>query len=197
VENAAELKKVAQAKIGKETPEEKRARIKAMLEAARNTPKDPPTLWERIEEGPVGWVFGYKVRFVLGVLLLAGFAVWIKQNGLIPGREALEVVKTTTQPIGPRGSEGPGTTDAAKQFAGSWMEKYREAKPLKAPVVGGLFTNVNALIAGLLLFFASFIPGLRIALVIFPAALILLFASGWIGLAIGAGLGGIGLLFVR
>jgi hypothetical protein len=128
--------------------------------------------------------------------------MWMNQSGLIPGKELKQIADVAKQPINRENLEAAGTSEAAQKLADSWMDNYRNAQPLKLPVVGGLFNSFNPGLAGLLLVFSSFIPGIRIALVVVPAALILLLGAAfglgtWIPLAIGGGLGAVGLFFVR
>jgi hypothetical protein len=180
----------------------KRARIKAMLEAARSGQEAPLTFLERLDRGPLGMLLGYRVRFVAGALLLAGCAMWMHSNGLIPGQELKQLAAVASQPINRENLEASGATQAARELAGSWLEHYAAAQPLKLPLVGTWFNSFNPGLAGLLLVFSSFIPGLRIGLLMIPAAAILLFGpalglGGWLSLAIGGGLGGAGLFFVR
>jgi hypothetical protein len=202
VENAAELKKEAQAGGGKESPEARRARIKAMLEAARTDPEAPPSFMQRLARGPVGTLLGYRLRFVTGALLVAGCAMWMNANGLIPGQELKQLAEVAGQPINRENLEAAGTSEAAQKLAGSWLASYRQAKPLGLPVIGGLFDSFNPGVAGLLLVFSAFIPSLRLSIVILAAAAILLFGAAfglapWLALATGSGLGLAALLLIR
>jgi hypothetical protein len=203
VENAAELKKDAQSPR-KDSPEVRRARIKAMLEAARTDPAAPASLAERLARGPLGTLLGYRLRFLAGALLVAGCVLWMKSNDLIPGQELKQIAEGLGEAsaITAKDLEETATSQEVQKLAGSWMQNYRQAKPLGLPVIGGLFVSFNPGVAGLLLVLSAFIPGLRVSLVIIPAALVLLFGAAlglgtWIPLAVGAGLGAVGLLFVR
>jgi hypothetical protein len=202
VASAAELKKEAQTPAGKDSPEARRARIKAMLEEARENPEAPPSLLERLSRGPLGVLLGYRLRFLAGAALIALCAMWMNSNGLIPGQELKQLAEVAKQPINRENLEAASTSEAAQKFAGSWLQSYKQAQPLGIPVIGGLFNSFNPGVAGLLLLFSAFIPGLRISFVIIPAALVLLFGAAFglgtmIPLAIGAALGCVGLLFVR
>jgi hypothetical protein len=161
VENAAEFRRaagpmsMAEAKAS-ETPEQKRARIKAMLAAPKEMAADrkKKDAWK----APLQLVLGARVRFLVGALLLAGCGMWMHQNGLIPG-----------------------SPDVSENDAQGLLDAFlKGGQPLEAPLPGFVndwFSNLNPGIAGLLLIASATVGRLRMAAFAWPGALIILLGT--------------------
>jgi serine/threonine protein kinase len=178
VEQAAEVRAQQAKPKADETPEEKRARIKAMLAAARRGEGDPAktaTFAERYRllVAPLS----PKARFFAGALLLAGCVLWAHQNHLIPTsrKQAEEMNRAAAQTLvemGKAAAETGAIPDAPKSGTAT--------KPLALPVVPafltGIFDSLNAgIAAALLLFSAGFCPSLKHAFFAWPAAAVAFF----------------------
>ncbi|MBI1900879.1 MAG: serine/threonine protein kinase [Planctomycetia bacterium] len=177
VEQAAELRAEQARPKTDETPEAKRARIKAMLAAARRGEGDPQktaTFAERL--GLIVAPLSAKARFLAGALLLAGCVLWAHQNQLLPTstKEAEEMQRSAAKTLVEMGKTAAATGEiphAPKNGAAT--------KPLALSVVPafvtGFFDSFNAGIAGaLLLFSAGFCPGYKHAFFAWPAAAVAL-----------------------
>ncbi len=151
VNGAAEIRRAAEIAVARdarpaETPEQKRARIRAMLLSAGT--ESPRSVSSKALSGLLNLLFGAKVRFLLGGALLAGFFFWLQQHGLIPDRD---------RPL-------------LDQLTALWREKG----PLELPLVPGfltaLFGGVEAGAAGFMLLASAVLTRLRAAAFAFPAA---------------------------
>jgi hypothetical protein len=165
--------------------EAKRARFKAMLaEANRGQSVSKPSPI-RFLTGPLVFLFGAKVRLLVGGGLLVGCLLWMNQLGMLSSPDELRGRLNSLRALGP-------------------------SEPWNMPVVGGLFNSFNPGFAGIMLLFAAGFPGWRMTLFALPAAAIMVFgpAGGIPGMAalggaettsllIGGAIAFIGLLFGR
>ncbi len=160
VHGAAEIRETMAVGHAEEDPAAKRARIKAMLAAARdgNEPEQKSNQVAAI----LGMLFGARVRFLLGGVLLAGCLLWLNQNGLL-SRETLDELKQL-----PDGTLSENVTNL--------LPASKTTEDLKLPL-GGLVSGLHAGVAGLILLASSLFPGLRMALFAFPAALVALLGA--------------------
>ncbi len=156
VNGAAEIRRAADAALpaearSAETPEQKRARIRAMLLAAGESPRSASS---KALAGLMDLVFGAKVRFLLGGALVAGFFFWLQQHGLIPQRD---------RPL-------------LDQLTALWQARGPLELPLVPSFLTALFGGVEAGVAGFILLASALLTRLRAAAFAFPAAALALFA---------------------
>ncbi|MGE0605916.1 MAG: protein kinase [Pirellulales bacterium] len=185
VGQAAQIRETVVATIpGKAVdPQQKRAAIRAMLEAAHDTelaPKKSPLAALML---PLSVAFGARTRFLLGGLLLAGCLLWVRQNGHVFNAEQLQSIAAEAK----QSTESAIAADDAAIAAEQVKERVaamsnQPTRPLALPLFGGLFNSFNAGLAGLCLICSAIFPGLRIALFAFPAAALALVGHAWFGI---------------
>ena len=145
---------------------------------------------------------GPRTRFLLGSALVAGFLLWVHQNGIISGDQIKDVAA--------KAIEQPDMLQAIRD-ARIDVRIPARAKPLDLPflprVVGNLFQSINPGVAGLILIISALVRGSRVGLFALPGAAIALIgpALGLPGigplpaetasLALGAGVAILGLVF--
>lgn len=176
--------------------EQKRRRIKTMLAEARSS-KPPKRSTQQIISAVLGPVFGSRMRFVLGCLLLTGCLLWVQQNGLFTGLKA---------------AADQAITDGDATGIANSLETAEAAAtaPLRIPVVGRFFDSFLPGIAGLFLIISAFVSGWRMSLFALPSALVTMFGPSFglpgvdaiggpqtTGAAIGLALLVAGFVFVR
>ena len=156
--------------LTKEDADAKRARIKRMMLEARAGKPAKASFAKRSLQLALGQALGGKMRFVLGAFLLAGFSLWTQQNELF-STQTFEQVRN----VGAAASETEGSTiDKANAALRSTAELGKslfrtDTKPLRLPIIGGLFQNFTPAFAGLLLIFSSFAGGWLLSLTMLPA----------------------------
>lgn len=166
---------------------EKQERQKAMLADARSGKYR--TTRQRagaLISGPLNLFLGGKVRFLIGCLLLAGFALWLKQNGLLSQEQLQDAA----------GAVMEQDLEATSALSNS------ETEPLALPLVGQLFNGYLPGLAGLLLVGSSFFRGWRMSVFLLPAAGVALLGPTlglgvWLSGAVALGLAVGGLLLGR
>jgi serine/threonine protein kinase len=179
VEQAADIKDSASPtsanRLMRKRPQRStRSNVRSLLEVADN-PDIEVVVRERRSldflSGPLRLLLGPKVRFLAGVVLLAGCLMWMNQNNLVPGKEIKEATTTAIQ-------QGQADPEAARQIATSWLGRLGEARPLQLALIPGDVTdwvgNLNAGLAGLILLLSSLTRGLRMGIVYTVAAAITL-----------------------
>ena len=114
--------------------EQKRQRVKQMLAEARSSKPEKKTPLEKVSS-IVGPIFGSRMRFVVGCLLVTGCLLWIKQNNLFSA-EALKQVADQAIESG-EVSELEGISGALNTSAET------ETEPLRIPIVGSLFDKLS------------------------------------------------------
>ncbi len=171
-------------------PAVQRARRRQMVRDALTTAPRRGIPLGRMLERFAEPVAGSAVRFFAGVLLLAGFALWLRQNGMWS-------------------QEAGGWEAWAKIWSGD-----PAFRPLYLPMVPqaitALASGLGAGVAGMVLLMSSFSPGVKVSLFAIPAALVSLFGAslGVPGLgrlaspeavssALAAGLAALGFVYVR
>lgn len=143
----------------------KRARIKAMLHAARQgSYEGRSSKLTSTALSPLAFLFGGKVRFILGTCLLLGFALWAQQNGLFSNVEqiASDIANKT-----------PADVKASLQN-GMQIPDTSSTTPLPIPLIGPMVSSYNAAVAGLLLMVLGMFGGWRMSLFAIPAAAVML-----------------------
>ena len=188
----------------KAASEVKRQRIKQMLADARRgvyQPKKNRMLG--LAASPLTFALGGKMRFLLGCLLIAAFAMWVKRNpdvfkfGQIKdaATNLAESVKTGDVKAAADTVKG-SVADSSKQAAG--------AKDLPIPVLGRFLSGWPAGIAGLMLVVLGLFRGWKMSLFALPAAALMLIGStfgipggGLVAVPIGLAVAGVGFFFGR
>jgi hypothetical protein len=119
------------------------------------------------------FVFGPRVRLLLGLVLVAGCAGWLYQNGLVPGQEIRQAA-----------DEAINRQDVPDVTPLQNFDWFKETKPLSLPLVPAALTDVfaalNPGVAGLILVLSALLHGPRITLFAWVGAA-LAFAGPWLG----------------
>jgi MFS family permease len=149
--------------------------------------------------GPLAFLFGAKVRFLLGAALMAAFIYWLNLNGILG-----ELDKTVSSGI------DASTQEAAEKVATSIFNKFynvmldpNKLQPLPFPIVGGLLSHFGTGVAGLSLLILGLFSSWRVSFFAVPAAAIAVFVVVFmpsmmlIGYGIAAGLTVAGVLIGR
>ncbi|CAN5887074.1 hypothetical protein BH23PLA1_BH23PLA1_26580 [soil metagenome] len=148
-----------------EVPEE-------VLIEARPTPG--PKRLQRLARDVAAVVFGARVRFLVGAVLLAGCLGWVHQNRLVSRGEIQDLAARSIA------EQDPDAIRADLETRGRTLLADAEAAgPLSLPPLPrswtASFRDFNPGVMGLILLASSFVWGWRIGLFVFPAALIALF----------------------
>jgi serine/threonine protein kinase len=177
VGQAAELKSAAT------VPAERRAALKTLLEMAERPPSRAAAEDEgwvaRLQATPVAWLAGPPMRFLLGAALIAGSVLWMNHNGLIPGQELQDLVRSAQQDPTEAGINEVAAD--AKALGAGWLERYRSAVPLAVPLVGQWISGFSAAAAGTLLLLSTFVRGIKVSFLLVPAVVLLVWLRGWFG----------------
>ncbi len=126
---------------------------------------------------------GPKLRFYSGALLVAGSVLWLWQNKLL----TREVVQQATQAAAEAASGGNEQgTGQVRELGRSWWQRAAQAQPVRLPFVPEnvcrWVSNLNALVAGLLLLASAFTGEVPKVLVLFIGGWVV-FALQFFGLA--------------
>lgn len=144
----------------------KRLKIKTMLSDAKKGAYEAKR--KRLAGtalSPLTMLLGPKMRFLLGCLLIAGCALWARQNGLV-SRENLENVKAAVQTSVQE--QSTSTLAGAAQSIGQ-----QQTTDLAIPVVGKYLSSFNAGAAGLVLVVLGMFRGWKMSLFALPAAAVM------------------------
>ncbi len=144
----------------------KRSKIKTMLaDAKKGAYESKRKRLVGTALSPVAMLLGPKMRFMLGCLLIAGCALWARQNGLV-SRENLEraksVVETSVQ------ERNASSLAGAAQSIGQ-----QQTTDLAIPVIGKYLSSFNAGVAGLTLVVLGMFRGWKMSLFALPAAAVM------------------------
>jgi tRNA A-37 threonylcarbamoyl transferase component Bud32 len=148
------------------------------MPAAPPTPPVPPARrWRREVARRLGgalyFVLGPRVRLLVGLVLVAGCAGWLYQNGLVPGQEIKQAADDAINR-----QDVPDVTPLQN------FDWFKETKPLGLPPVPAALTDVfaslNPGVAGLILVLSALLHGPRITLFGWAGALLAL-AGPWLG----------------
>jgi serine/threonine protein kinase len=159
--------------------------LRGLFQAARrpadlSTLRDERSTADRLE-GVLDGVLGPRLRFLAGVVLLAGCLLWVHQNQLISVKdvqkaaEGIDISKLTDlEKISEEAAKGTASLGVTE----------KETKPLDLPAVPAFITNrfdsFYPGVAGLVLLISSLFRGWKIGLALWPAALLI-----WAGDAFG------------
>jgi hypothetical protein len=152
----------------------KREKVKAMLAAAKSGAyKSKRRRLAGTMLAPAAFLFGGKVRFLLGCLLVAGCALWASQNEI----------------------------DSVEKILRAW--RGGETEPLKLPILSLIFTSFNAGVAGVVLLFLGLFRGWKMSIFALPAAAAIVLgpmfvpSMSLVSLAVGLAIAVIGFFFGR
>jgi serine/threonine protein kinase len=141
----------------------KRSKIKAMLaDAKKGAYESKRQRLAGAALSPLAMLLGPKMRFLVGCLLIAGCAVWARQNGFVT-RENLESVKAAVETSVQ--DQSAASLASAAQAIGE-----QPTTELAIPLVGKYLSSFNAGIAGLLLIVLGLFRGWKMSLFALPAA---------------------------
>jgi serine/threonine protein kinase len=144
--------------------EQKRRRIKAMLAEARNSGPDQRRKKKLRPDRLIAPLFGSRMRFLAGCLLLTACLLWVQKNSLFT-TERVEQVRAAASELIESG-DATQIQDSVKTV------EAIETVPLRVPLLGDLFNSFTPGIAGLFLTISAFVSGARMSWFAIPAALI-------------------------
>lgn len=156
----------------------KRERIKQMLASARSgKPKSLTHKASRATSALLSQLFGGKLRFAIGAMLLAGCLMWANQNNLFDKAKLSEVSKAVTE--GTTSLTGSDKSLAASQAVTKEVTQkvgqiLSKTNPLAFPLVGGLFTSFAPGVMGVLVLLSSLVGSWRLTIPATVAAIITL-----------------------
>jgi eukaryotic-like serine/threonine-protein kinase len=163
----------------KAAAEAKRQRIKQSLSDARRGAYQPKkNRMLGLAASPLAFAFGGKMRFLLGCLLIAAFAMWVKLNADVFKFGQMQAAATNL-------AESVKTGDvknAAETVKGSVADTAKEAagaKDLPIPMLGPYLSGWPAGIAGVMLVILGLFHGWKMSLFALPAAAVILFGAAF------------------
>jgi eukaryotic-like serine/threonine-protein kinase len=131
--------------------------------------------------GVLGLMFGARTRFVLGVLLVGGCLLWIKQNDLVKPERIKQWISQSYEKARAGGFKSVNDIKAIGQSASGAVSTNKEVQPLKLPVlpqsVTSVFNGFSPGLAGLVLVASVIFPGLTLGVLLLPAAFIAVFGA--------------------
>ncbi|MFO0953023.1 MAG: hypothetical protein U0835_18100 [Isosphaeraceae bacterium] len=175
------------------------------IRSAVETPEQVLVERERGLAGPnlstwVNLLIGPRTRFLLGSVVLAGFFLWVHQNGIVSGEQLRDVALKTI--------ESPDHLEALKNaridVRTDVPTRPLDVKGLPGPLAR-FFNGFHAGAAGLILVLSAFVRGSRVGLFALPGAAVALVWPAFglpgagplgpsaLGSAVGAGVASLGL----
>jgi hypothetical protein len=155
------------------------------LEAAREPVAQEGGGWREAVGGILysvfAFLFGQRMRLLLGCLLMAGCALWAYQNDVLrqPDQEDLQQARQEVEDLVGvvREGRGEGFLGALDRLAPEQSADYQPLQLAWVPVaITSLFSSYNPGVAGLVLALSALVPGLKISAFMFPAVFVMLFA---------------------
>jgi serine/threonine protein kinase len=144
----------------------KRSKVKTMLaEAKKGAYQAKRKRLAGTALSPLAMVLGGKMRFLLGCLLIAGCALWARQNGLVSQENLANVkaaVETSVQ------DQNAASLAGAAQTIGQ-----QQTTDLAIPAIGKYLSSFNAGVAGLVLVVLGMFRGWKMSLFALPAAAVM------------------------
>ena len=155
-----------------------RLKVKAMLAEARSGK------YKR-EQAPIEKLtpvlnryFGSYSRFLLGCCLIVGCLLWARQNNLLEQLKDSAVSSAQDAMVPDENGKLPDVGNVTQDLSNKLADSLNvETKPLRFPILGGLFYNFNSLIAGLILVCSVIVMGWRMSIFVLPAAFIALLGA--------------------
>ncbi|MGI8980435.1 MAG: protein kinase domain-containing protein [Pirellulaceae bacterium] len=189
----------------KAASEAKRQRIKQMLADARRGAYQPKkNRMLGLAASPLTFALGGKMRFLLGCLLIAAFAMWVKMNPNLlqsvsqvseTAKSAIESAKT---------GDVKAATDTVKGSVADNSKQSAAAQDLPIPVLGHVLSGWPAGTAGLVLVALGLFRGWKMSIFALPAAALIMFGSNLgipggalVAIPIGLAIAGVGFFFGR
>jgi len=189
----------------KAAAEAKRQRIKQMLADARRGAYQPKkNRMLGLAASPLTFALGGKMRFLLGCMLIAAFAMWVKSNPNLlqsvsqvteTAKAAMETAKT---------GDVKAAADSVKGSVADTSQKSAVAKDLQIPVVGHFLSGWPAGIAGLVLIVLGLFRGWKMSIFALPAAGLILLGvtlgipgGAFVAVSIGLAVAAVGFFFGR
>lgn len=156
----------------------KRERIKQMLASARSgKPKSITAKASLATSKLLSHVFGGKLRFAIGVMLLIGCLMWANQNNLFDKAKLSEVSKTVTDSATTI-TEGDKSFAAGQAVTEQVTQKFGQilsnTQPLAFPVVGPWFTSFAPGVMGVFILISAVWGSWRLTIPATAAAMITL-----------------------
>lgn len=184
--------------------EAKRQRIKQMLADARRGAYQPKkNRMLGLAASPLTFALGGKMRFLLGCLLIAGFAMWVKMNPDVVKFGQIRIAATNlTESV--KTGDLKAATDTVKGSVTDTTKDAAGAKDIPIPVIGHLLSGWPAGFAGMVLVVLGLFRGWKMSIFALPAAALILLGSSfgipggpWIAVPIGLAVAGVGFFFGR
>lgn len=182
--------------------EAKRQRIKQMLADARRGAYQPKkNRMLGLAASPLTFALGGKMRFLLGCVLIAGFAMWVKMNPDVFKFGQIKAAATNlTESV--KSGDLKAATDTVKGTVADTSKQAADAKGLS--VLGITFDGKLLGIAGLVLVVLGLFRGWKMSIFALPAVGLILLGSSlgipggpWIAVPIGLAVAGVGFFFGR
>ena len=182
----------------------KRQRIKQMLaDARRGAYQTKKNRMLGLAASPLTFALGGKMRFLLGCLLIAAFAMWVKLN---PDVFKIGQIKDAATNLAESVKSGDvkAATDTVKGSVADSSKEAAGAKDLPIPVLGHFVSGWPAGIAGLVLVVLGLFRGWKMSIFALPAAVLIVLGSSlgipggpFVAIPIGLAIAGVGFFFGR
>jgi serine/threonine protein kinase len=185
--------------------EAKRQRIKQMLADARRGAYQPKkNRMLGLAASPLTFALGGKMRFLLGCLLIAAFAMWVKMNPNLL-QSVSQVTETAKSAIeSAKTGDVKAATDTVKGSVADSSKQSAAAQDLPIPVLGHVLSGWAAGLAGVVLVVLGLFRGWKMSVFALPAAALMLLGSSFgilggalVAVPIGLAVAGIGFFFGR
>ncbi len=122
--------------------------------------------------GPIAWLLGPRLRFLVASGLIAGCLVWMHQNDLVEAEHLAKVRQSQNL------EEAKTVGGEAAQQADT---RGKDIQPLKcdglSPSITQWFNSYGPGVAGLILIFSTLFRGVKISLFMYPAAAVAMFGD--------------------
>ena len=144
------------------------------------------------------------MRFLLGCLLIAAFAMWVKMNPNLL-QSVSQVTETAKSAIeSAKTGDVKAATDTVKGSVADNSKQSAAAQDLPIPVLGHVLSGWAAGIAGVVLVVLGLFRGWKMSIFALPAAALILFGSSLgisggalVAIPIGLAVAGVGFFFGR
>jgi eukaryotic-like serine/threonine-protein kinase len=158
----------------------KRERIKAMLADARTGhAKEGSGFARRASATLMAHLFGSKLRFAIGGLLIAGCALWAKQNNFLDPAN-IERLKQTTEQVAAQATElaKSQSLDSVQDAQNKTQEIAKQlSQPTRPWRIVPLFDSFAPGLVGILILMSSLVYGWRYSIFAVSAAVLVMLGS--------------------